>query len=97
MMLDLLGDSGSVTAVDVSRHRLAACRTMLRKYESGDRCRLFVADGTTFSLVPIRDHTDSRSCNLSANFLSSKVQFCGCCEIVFPVFDALSFLLESCR
>ncbi|GMN29072.1 hypothetical protein TIFTF001_002284 [Ficus carica] len=62
MMLDLLGDSGSVTAVDVSRHRLAACRTMLQKYESGDRCRLFVADGTAFSLVPIRDHTDSRSC-----------------------------------
>jgi len=27
MMLDLLGDSGSVTGVDAARHRLAACRT----------------------------------------------------------------------
>ncbi|XP_062102712.1 rRNA (cytosine-C(5))-methyltransferase NOP2C isoform X2 [Humulus lupulus] len=62
MILDLLGDLGSVTAVDVARHRLAACRTMLQKYELGDHCRLLVADGTTFSLLPIRDHSDSKSC-----------------------------------
>ncbi|RDY14231.1 hypothetical protein CR513_00735 [Mucuna pruriens] len=42
MILDLLGDSGSVTGVDVARHRLAACRTMLQKYMLGDRCRLFL-------------------------------------------------------
>ncbi|KAK6141220.1 hypothetical protein DH2020_025017 [Rehmannia glutinosa] len=54
MILDLLGCSGSVTGVDVARHRLAASRTMLQKYALGDRCRLFVADGTTFSLIPLR-------------------------------------------
>lgn len=64
LMLDLLGDMGSVTGVDVSRHRLAACRTMLLKYASGNRCRLFVADGATFSFIPIRVHVDSKSCNL---------------------------------
>ncbi|OMO55819.1 Bacterial Fmu (Sun)/eukaryotic nucleolar NOL1/Nop2p [Corchorus capsularis] len=61
MMLDILGDSGSVTGVDVARHRLAACRTMLLKYSLGDRCRLFVADGTTFSLPPMRVDSVSRS------------------------------------
>lgn len=52
MILDLLGDSGSVTGIDVARHRLAACRTMVQKYSLGDRCRLLVADGTSFSLIP---------------------------------------------
>ncbi|CAH8354096.1 unnamed protein product [Eruca vesicaria subsp. sativa] len=52
MMLDLLGDKGSATGVDVARHRLSACRTMLLKYGLGDRSRLFLADGTTFSLPP---------------------------------------------
>ncbi|XWS45554.1 hypothetical protein CRYUN_Cryun15aG0146500 [Craigia yunnanensis] len=61
IMLDLLGDSGSVTGFDVARHRLAACRTMLQKYSLGDRCRLFVADGTTFSLAPLRVDSVSRS------------------------------------
>ncbi|KAK9713230.1 hypothetical protein RND81_06G013200 [Saponaria officinalis] len=54
MILELLGNSGSVTGVDVARHRLAACRTMVQKYALGDHCRLFVADGTSFSLVPTR-------------------------------------------
>jgi hypothetical protein len=62
MMLDLLGDSGSVTGVDAARHRLAACRTMLQKYKLGDRCRLFVADGTTFSVIPVGFRSDSDSC-----------------------------------
>ncbi|OWM68204.1 probable 28S rRNA (cytosine-C(5))-methyltransferase isoform X2 [Punica granatum] len=56
MILDFLGDSGSVTGVDVSQHRLAACRTLVQKYALGNRCRLFVADGTTFSLVPAKHH-----------------------------------------
>ncbi|PKU87401.1 uncharacterized protein LOC110114712 isoform X2 [Dendrobium catenatum] len=62
MLADLLGNSGTITGVDVARHRLAACRTMLQKYELGDRCRLFVADGSTFSLVPTRYHTDVKMC-----------------------------------
>ncbi|KAH0971096.1 hypothetical protein GBA52_023252 [Prunus armeniaca] len=62
LILDILGDSGSVTGVDVSSHRLAACRTMLQKYALGNHCRLFVADGTTFSLVPMRIHSDPKSC-----------------------------------
>ncbi|XP_068305024.1 rRNA (cytosine-C(5))-methyltransferase NOP2C-like isoform X1 [Pyrus communis] len=62
MISDLLGDSGSVTGVDVSSHRLAACRTMLQKYALGNRCRLFVADGTNFSLIPRRVHSDPKSC-----------------------------------
>ncbi|KAM1587791.1 hypothetical protein ACFX1X_027225 [Malus domestica] len=62
MISDLLGNSGSVTGVDVSSHRLAACRTMLQKYALGNRCRLFVADGTTFSLVPTGVLSDPKSC-----------------------------------
>lgn len=61
MILDLLGSSGSVTGIDVARHRLAACRTMVLKYSLGDRCRLFVADGTLFSLLPIRVFSGSNS------------------------------------
>ncbi|KAE9614592.1 putative 16S rRNA (cytosine(967)-C(5))-methyltransferase [Lupinus albus] len=63
MILDLVGDSGSVTGVDVARHRLAACRTMVQKYALGDRCRLFVADGTTFSVIPVGFHSDCISCD----------------------------------
>lgn len=63
MISELLGDSGSVTGIDVARHRIAACRTMLQKYALGDRCRLFVADGTTFSLLPVELRSDSKSCN----------------------------------
>ena len=65
MMLDLLGDSGSVTGVDVSTHRLAACRTMIQKYRLGARCRLFVADGTTFSIVPNGHCPDCELCNIT--------------------------------
>lgn len=62
MILDLLGDSGSVTGVDIARHRLAATRTMLQKYGLGERCRLFVADGTMFSLVPVNLQSPLISC-----------------------------------
>lgn len=61
MMLDLLGNSGSATGVDIAKHRLAACRTLLQKYGLGDRCRLFVGDGTKFSIIPVRVHKDLRS------------------------------------
>ncbi|KAG7539551.1 S-adenosyl-L-methionine-dependent methyltransferase [Arabidopsis suecica] len=68
MMLDLLGDKGTATGVDVARHRLAACRTMLLKYGLAERSRLFLADGTTFSVPPttnlpcdslVDDHEDT--------------------------------------
>ncbi|CAA7056985.1 unnamed protein product [Microthlaspi erraticum] len=52
MMLDLLGETGTATGVDVAKHRLAACRTILQKYGVGQRSRLFLADGTTFSVPP---------------------------------------------
>ncbi|KFK28278.1 hypothetical protein AALP_AA8G495700 [Arabis alpina] len=52
LMLDLLGEKGTATGVDVARHRLAACRTLLQKYGVGERSRLFLADGTTFSVPP---------------------------------------------
>ncbi|KAK1256909.1 hypothetical protein QJS04_geneDACA016408 [Acorus gramineus] len=68
MLLDLLGSSGSLTGVDVARHRLAACRTMLLKYGLGDRCRLFVADGTSFSLLPLREEVDTKTSNKSGWF-----------------------------
>ncbi|KAK4852397.1 hypothetical protein QYF36_023637 [Acer negundo] len=35
MILDILGDSGSVTGVDIARHRLAACRTLPQKLHPG--------------------------------------------------------------
>ncbi|KAG0476432.1 hypothetical protein HPP92_013273 [Vanilla planifolia] len=60
MIADLLGCSGSITGVDISLHRLAACRTMLQKYALGDRCRLFLADGTTYSLLPAKSHADMK-------------------------------------
>ncbi|KAL8506391.1 hypothetical protein ACS0TY_017320 [Phlomoides rotata] len=66
MILDLLGCSGSVTGVDVARHRLAAARTMVQKYNLGDHCRLFVANGSTFSLTPSRVESNHSSCNAEA-------------------------------
>ncbi|KAI3767862.1 hypothetical protein L2E82_18291 [Cichorium intybus] len=63
MVLELLGNSGSVTGVDVAKHRLAACRTLVQKYALGEHCRLFVADGASFSLTPIRVHSNFKSVN----------------------------------
>ncbi|KAF3320568.1 putative 28S rRNA (cytosine-C(5))-methyltransferase isoform X1 [Carex littledalei] len=59
MLCEMLGRNGSLTGVDVARHRLAACRTMLRKYSLGDVCRLFVCDGTSFSVLPFRSNYES--------------------------------------
>lgn len=55
MIADYLGRCGTLTGVDIAHHRLAACRTMLLKYGLGQHCRLFVADGTKFSLLPSRE------------------------------------------
>ena len=56
MLADMLGSTGSLTGVDVAKHRLSACRTMLQKYSLGDRTRLFVADGTLFSILPVNSN-----------------------------------------
>lgn len=57
MLAELLRRSGTLTGVDIAEHRLAACRTMLQKYGLEDYCRLFVADGTSFCLLPQRKPT----------------------------------------
>ncbi|KAK9763740.1 hypothetical protein K7432_009338, partial [Basidiobolus ranarum] len=51
MIADSLGKqgSGTVTGVDISEHRAATCRSLLRKYKVF-RARLFVHDGTTFDI-----------------------------------------------
>lgn len=53
MLAELLR-SGTLTGIDIAKHRLAACRSMLQKYGLEDCCRLFVADGTSFCLLPKR-------------------------------------------
>ncbi|XP_031478859.1 rRNA (cytosine-C(5))-methyltransferase NOP2C-like isoform X3 [Nymphaea colorata] len=67
MLAELLGSSGSLTGVDIAKSRLAACRTMLQKYALGGRCRLFVADGTTFSLLPLGTCTENQPVMESEN------------------------------
>ncbi|DAZ99081.1 TPA: hypothetical protein N0F65_008386 [Lagenidium giganteum] len=64
MMADLLEMNGSVTGVDYSRSRIAACKQLIHKYQlirqpcdsaetsSAWRCRLFHADGRTFNVGP---------------------------------------------
>eukprot|EP00249_Psilotum_nudum_P020642 c27790_g1_i1 orf=440-1945(+) len=68
MITDLLEEAGTVTGVDISRHRLAACRTMLMKYGAGKRCRLFLTDGTKFALLPLRQigKDEAENVNLTA-------------------------------
>ncbi|XP_014751837.1 uncharacterized protein LOC104582433 [Brachypodium distachyon] len=44
--VDMLGGTCSLSGVDVEKHRLAACRTMLQKFSWRSRTRLFVADGS---------------------------------------------------
>lgn len=73
MVLELLGNSGSVTGVDVAKHRLAACRTLVQKYKLGDYCRLFVADGASFSLIPICVHYGFKS----GKFLPKEAYYIG--------------------
>lgn len=54
MISNLLGKEGlgTVTGVDLAGHRLATCRSLLKKYKVGERVRLFEADGTTFDVPP---------------------------------------------
>ncbi|EGD75539.1 hypothetical protein PTSG_06609 [Salpingoeca rosetta] len=67
MMSDLSGEEGSVTGVDVSRERLAACRTLLLKYKH-DNVRLYLADGRSFSTsAPAPPQPCSCHCRLDVN------------------------------
>jgi 16S rRNA C967 or C1407 C5-methylase (RsmB/RsmF family) len=54
MISNILGKEGlgTATGVDLARHRLATCRSLLKKYKVGEKVRLFEADGTTFSVPP---------------------------------------------
>ncbi|KAI8976238.1 S-adenosyl-L-methionine-dependent methyltransferase [Pilobolus umbonatus] len=54
MISNLLGKSGlgTVTGVDISSHRLATCRSLIKKYKVGEKVRLFEADGTQFCVPP---------------------------------------------
>ncbi|CAE8676365.1 unnamed protein product [Polarella glacialis] len=45
---DAVGDTGEVVGVDIAEHRLAACRTVLRKYMVGN-VRLSLGDGTCWN------------------------------------------------
>eukprot|EP00850_Spirogloea_muscicola_P020035 SM000206S06244 [mRNA] locus=s206:35340:37720:+ [translate_table: standard] len=62
MIAEALGGTGSVTGVDVSAPRLAACRTMLVKYGLQHRCRLFLGDGRLFARPPASPVGSSSSC-----------------------------------
>ncbi|CAG8491282.1 7694_t:CDS:2 [Ambispora leptoticha] len=53
MIADLLanqGGIGTVTGVDISNHRASICKNLLKKYKV-NRARIFVADGTQFSVM----------------------------------------------
>ncbi|KAK3265763.1 hypothetical protein CYMTET_25578 [Cymbomonas tetramitiformis] len=51
MIADILNGAGSVTAVDIAQPRIATCRTLALKYKSPN-CRLFLGDGSVFSVPP---------------------------------------------
>ncbi|RUS23894.1 hypothetical protein BC938DRAFT_474447 [Jimgerdemannia flammicorona] len=55
MIANLLASgTGTVTGVDISPHRAATCRSLVRRYKAGARARLFVADGTVFNVLAPR-------------------------------------------
>ena len=43
--------TGTVTGVDISPHRLATCRSLLKRHRLQQCARLFQADGTTFNVM----------------------------------------------
>ena len=56
MIADALDGKGSAVGLDISQHRLAACRTVVTKYGLADMCTLILADGSTFP-APL-EHAD---------------------------------------
>ena len=53
LLFDLLGfdGHGTVTGVDIAKHRLYTAKSIIQKYKL-DRVRLFLCDGTKFSVYP---------------------------------------------
>ena len=71
MIAGLIGQRGSATGVDISKARLNACRTLLRKYRL-QQVRLFEADGATFRIPPPSSAAaDSRAFYSTVRVLSS--------------------------
>ncbi|CAO3637176.1 unnamed protein product [Cunninghamella echinulata] len=52
MIANIIGveGTGTATGVDIASHRLATCRSLVKKYKVGNRVRLYDADGTTFDI-----------------------------------------------
>ncbi|KAI8578845.1 hypothetical protein K450DRAFT_244795 [Umbelopsis ramanniana AG] len=52
MISNIIGSegTGTVTGVDISPHRVATCRSLVKRYQVAERVRLFNADGTTFKV-----------------------------------------------
>ncbi|KAG2179987.1 hypothetical protein INT43_003774 [Umbelopsis isabellina] len=52
MISNILGSegTGTVTGVDISSHRVATCRSLVKRYKVAERVRLFNADGITFGV-----------------------------------------------
>ncbi|KAL7749473.1 hypothetical protein RI367_005027 [Sorochytrium milnesiophthora] len=67
---------GTVTGVDVASHRLATCRSLLKKYRTGN-VRLFLADGTTFSV---------RAPHASVERMQKRTKISGAAAIVPPFY-----------
>lgn len=52
MISNIIGSegTGTVTGVDISPHRVATCRSLVKRYKVAERVRLFNADGTAFKV-----------------------------------------------
>jgi len=52
MISNIIGSegTGTVTGVDISPHRVATCRSLVKRYKVAERVRLFNTDGTTFKV-----------------------------------------------
>ncbi|KAG0019784.1 hypothetical protein BGZ80_005285 [Entomortierella chlamydospora] len=59
--------TGTVTGVDISPHRLATCRSLLKRHRLQQCARLFQADGTTFGVM-----RPSAIDNIRARIMSGK-------------------------
>lgn len=69
----IVGKEGSVTGVDISKDRLATCRSIVKKHKV-PRCRLFQKDGRVFNELPLVFSKSSdlkHSSNYSTPFFQS--------------------------
>ncbi|KAI4962980.1 hypothetical protein ZWY2020_020564 [Hordeum vulgare] len=88
MLADMLGSTGSLTGVDVAKHRLAACRTMLQKYSLGDRAKAADSPHPSSNSQPelIYNCKDSGLVGLQ-NVMSFAHNQC-CCLYIWVLVDA---------